>query len=65
MSAIGIAALVDVAFSALELKLERDVILSKIRERQAAGDDLEQITNFLRGMRDKAILDAQDAINRS
>jgi hypothetical protein len=57
--------LVDVAFAALELKIERDVILAKIRERQAAGDSLEQITDFLRGMRDGAILKAQDEINRA
>lgn len=64
-SAAGIAMLVDVAFAALELKIERDVILAKIRERQAAGDSLEQITDFLRGMRDGAILKAQDEINRA
>ena len=61
----GIYLLLDAAFSALSMKLERDIILAKVRELELQGATPEQITQALRGMRDEAILKAQDEINRA
>ena len=58
----GIAILVDAAFSLLEAKLERDIILAKIREREVAGDSMEQITAFIRDLRDEAIKQAEEVV---
>ena len=61
----GIYLLLDAAFSALSMKLERDVILAKVRELELQGATPEQITQALRGMRDEAISKAQEEINRA
>ena len=58
----GIALVVDAAFALLEAKFERDIILAKIREREAAGDSNEQITLFIKALRDEAIKRAEDAV---
>lgn len=65
MSAGGVYLLLDVALSALSAKLERDVILAKIRERQAQGASLEQISAEIKAMRDEAIAKAQADLNAS
>ncbi len=61
----GIYLLADALLSALAAKLERDVILAKVRELEAGGATLDEVTHALRKMRDEAIQKAQDEINRS
>lgn len=61
----GLYTLVDLAISAYIAKVERDAILAQVRQMEVNGSTAEQITQALRGMRDEAILKAQDEINRA
>ena len=60
----GIYLVVDAALSLLAAKFERDAIIARVREKEAAGATPEEITADLKAMRDEAIAKAQDAINR-
>lgn len=55
--------LVDLAFNALAVGLERDLILTKVKEMESSGATPEQVAEALRGMRDQAIQKAQEAID--
>jgi hypothetical protein len=61
----GIYLVVDAALSLLAAKFERDAIIARVREKEAAGATPEEITADLKAMRDEAIAKAQDAINRA
>lgn len=61
----GIYAVVDAAFSALAAKFERDAILAKIKDEESKGATAEQIAESITRMRDEAITNAQDAINKA
>lgn len=61
----GIYLLADALLGALSAKIERDVILAKIREKEAAGATPEEIVTELHKMRDEAIQKAQETINRA
>lgn len=58
----GLYLLADALISGLEAKLERDAILAKVRDMEAKGASLEQITTSLRQMRDDAIKQAEEAL---
>lgn len=57
--------LVDLALNAVAIGLERDAIVSRVKEMESQGASPDQIANALKDMRDQAILKAQDAINRA
>ena len=59
----GLYLLADALLGALAAKLERDVLLAKVRELEASGASPEAITDELRKMRDAAIAAAQTEIN--
>lgn len=61
----GMYLLLDAAFGALAAKVERDVLLAKVKELELSGASPETITTELRIMRDQAIFKAQEEINRS
>lgn len=61
----GLYMLADALLGAVAAKLERDVLLAKVRDMELKGSTPEQITVALRQMRDDAIRAAQDEINRS
>jgi fatty acid-binding protein DegV len=57
--------LVDLALNAVAIGLERDLIVSKVKEMEANGSTPQQVADALKDMRDQAILRAQDAINQA
>jgi hypothetical protein len=57
--------LVDLALNAVAIGLERDLIVSKVKEMEANGSTPQQVADALKDMRDQAILKAQDAINQA
>ena len=59
----GLYMLADALLGALAAKLERDVLLSKVRDLEASGASPEAITDELRKMRDAAIQAAQKEID--
>ena len=59
----GLYMLADALLGALAAKIERDVLLAKVRELEAKGLSAEQLTEELRKMRDEAINKAQADIN--
>jgi hypothetical protein len=59
----GLYMLADALLGALAAKLERDVLLSKVKELETSGASPEAITDELRKMRDAAISAAQTEIN--
>ena len=61
----GLYMLADALLGALAAKIERDVLLAKVKELEVSGASPETITTELRIMRDQAIFKAQDEINRS
>ena len=61
----GLYMLADALLGALAAKIERDVLLAKVKELEVSGASPERITEELRKMRDSAIAAAQDEINRS
>ena len=62
MNEIVVAKLLDLAFDALAVGLERDAIVSQVKEMEAKGATPKEVAEALKGMRDKAIADAQAAI---
>ena len=61
----GLYMLADALLGALAAKIERDVLLAKVKEMEAKGASPETMTAELRKMLDEAIKAAQDEINRS
>ena len=61
----GLYMLADALLGAVAAKIERDVLLGKVRELELRGASAGQITDELRKMRDQSIQAAQDEINRS
>ena len=61
----GLYMLADALLGAVAAKIERDVLLGRVREMELKGSTPDQITEELRKMRDTAINAAQDEINRS
>ena len=59
----GLYLLADALLGGLAAKLERDVLLSKVRELESSGASPEAITDELRKMRDAAIQAAQKEID--
>lgn len=57
--------LVDTALNLVAIGLERDAIVSKVKEMEESGASPEQVSQALKEMRDLAILKAQDAIDRA
>lgn len=61
----GLYLLADALLSALAVKLERDVVLAKVKEVESAGGTPADIARAIRKMVDEAAKEAQDEINRS
>ena len=65
MNEAALFKLVDLALNLVAIGLERDAILSKVKEMEASGASPSQVAEALKDMRDQAILKAQDAISRA
>ena len=61
----GLYMLADALLSALAVKLERDVVLARVKELESAGATPADIARAIRKMVDEAEKESQDAINRS
>lgn len=57
--------LVDMALNVVFVGLERDLIVSTIKDMEAAGASPDDVVDAIRAMRDKAIADAQAVIDGS
>lgn len=64
LAAVGIARLVDFAFTALEAGIARGPIVEKVREMEASGATPEEITEALQAMRQASEKEAQDKIDQ-
>jgi hypothetical protein len=53
--------LLDMAFNAVSVGLERQVVLDKVRELELAGRSADEIAESLKRMRDEAIAKAANA----
>lgn len=65
MNEAALFRLVDLALNIFSLTLERDAIVSKVKEMEDSGASPQQVADALKDMRDQAILKAQDAINQA
>ncbi len=65
MSEIIIAKLIDLAFNALSVGLERDAIISKVKAMEDAGAKPDEIAAALVKMRDDAITATQAEIDKT
>lgn len=61
----GLYMLADALLGAVAAKIERDVLLARVREMESKGLGVGQIIEEIRKMRDEAIQKAQDEINRA
>lgn len=61
----GMAMLINAAFEAVAVGLTRESVIAKAQELEAKGATPEQIAVALRDMRDQAIAEAQEKINRA
>ena len=61
----GLYMLADALLGALSAKLERDVLLAKVRELEGKGATVDQITVAIRQMETEALQKAQQEIDRA
>ena len=59
----GVARLLDFAFTAVLAGIERSAIVNKVREMEAAGASMDDITDALQAMRKQAEVEAQAKID--
>lgn len=55
--------LVDMALNVVAVGLERDMIVSTIKDMEANGATADQVVEAIRAMRDEAIAKAQAAVD--
>lgn len=63
MTEVLLLKLLDIGMTAVSVGLEREEVLNKAREMQAAGATAEEIADALVKMRDDAIVEAQKQID--
>jgi hypothetical protein len=63
MSEALLMKLADMALNLIAVGLERDMIVSKVKEMEANGATADDVVDALRAMRDEAIAKAQKAID--
>lgn len=64
IATVGVAKLLDFAFTAWLAGIERDAIRNRVQEMEAAGASMDQITDALEAMRVKSEVDAQAKIDK-
>jgi hypothetical protein len=65
MTEQGLFMLADALINAVLIGLEADMLKTKVKEMEAAGKSAAEIAGAIKAMRDLAILQAQDAIDRA
>ena len=61
----GVAKIIDLAFTAWLAGMEREPIVAKVREMEAAGATMKEITDALEAMRVQSESDAQAKIDKA
>ena len=64
IAAIGVAKLLDFAFTVWLAGIEREAIVTKVQEMEAAGASMDEVTDALQAMRKQAEADAQAKIDK-